>query len=88
MIIYQVVYYSQFSERVADFGFYEDKLDAEQRAFEVRMKTPVDSGKVEVEEVFVHDSSHKKEMEEAETETEKKVEKPQNLSIYELKPHN
>ncbi|GEM_PF-3921383 len=87
MIIYQVVYYSQFSERVADFGFYEDKLDAEQRAFEVRMKTPVDSGKVEIEEVFVHDSSHKAEVE-AEEQEENKPQKQHNISIYELKPHD
>jgi len=78
MTIYQVVYYNQYGERVADFGFYEDKLDAEKRAFEVRLKTPVDSGKVRVEEVFVHDSSCKKEIEEEEKEY---------LPIYELKTH-
>ncbi len=57
MTIYQVIYYNQFNEKVADFGFYEDKLDAEKRAFDVRMKTPLESGKVCVEDVFVHDST-------------------------------
>ncbi|MCF6207219.1 MAG: hypothetical protein L3J47_10060 [Sulfurovum sp.] len=57
MTIYQVVYYNQFGERVADFGYYEDKLDAEKRAFEVRMKTSPESGKVCIEDVFVHDST-------------------------------
>ena len=37
MTIYQVTYYNNYGERVADFGFYEDKLDAEKRAFEVRI---------------------------------------------------
>ncbi len=59
MTIYQVVYYNQFEERVAEFGFYEDKLDAEKRAFEVRMKAPLKSGKVRIEEIFVEDSSQK-----------------------------
>ncbi len=72
MTIYQVVYYNQFSERVADFGFYEDKLDAEKRAFEVRLKTPVDSGKVTVEEIPVHDSTQKmKSLETKQKEEEK-----------------
>ena len=57
MVIYQVVYYNQFGERVADFGYYEDQLDAEKRAFEVRMKTSIESGKVCIEDVFVHDST-------------------------------
>jgi hypothetical protein len=59
MTIYQVVYYNRFGERVADFGYYEDKIDAEERAFEVRMKTSLESGKVCVEDIFVHDSSDK-----------------------------
>ena len=83
MIIYQVVYYNQFSERVADFGFYEDKLDAEKRAFEIRIKTPTDSGKVTIEEVFVHDSTHKVE----EVKEEEKVEKKEYIPIYDLKTH-
>ena len=57
MTIYQVVYYNHYYERVADFGFYEDKLDAEQRALEIRVKTSDESGSVKIEEVFVHDSS-------------------------------
>ncbi|OQX49888.1 MAG: hypothetical protein B5M46_03025 [Epsilonproteobacteria bacterium 4484_20] len=63
MTIYQVVYYNQFEERVAEFGFYEDKLDAEKRAFEVRMKAPLKSGKVRIEEIFVEDSSQKESLE-------------------------
>ena len=59
MTIYQVVYYNQFGDRVADFGYYEDRLDAEKRAFEVRMKTSLESGEVCIEDVFVHDSSIK-----------------------------
>ena len=58
MTIYQVVYCNQFGERVADFGYYEDKLDAEKRVFEVRMKAPLESGKVCIEDVFVNDSTH------------------------------
>ena len=57
MTIYQVVYYNHYYEIVADFGFYEDKLDAEKRALEIRVKTPDESGSVKIEEVFVHDSS-------------------------------
>ena len=57
MTIYQVVYYNHFGERVADFGYYEDKLDAERRALEVRVKTSQTHGKVCVEDVFVEDSS-------------------------------
>jgi len=83
MTIYQVVYYNQFSERVADFGFYEDKLDAEKRAFEVRLKTPVNSGKVTVEEIFVHDSTHKMES----LEAEQKAEEKEYIPIYDLKMH-
>jgi len=65
MTIYQVVYYNQYGERVADFGFYEDKLDAEKRALEIRVKTSEKSGNVQLEEVFVHDSTDT-------TKTEKK----------------
>ena len=57
MTIYQVVYYNHYGERVADFGFYEDKLDAEKRALEIRVKTSDESGNVRIEEVFVHDST-------------------------------
>ena len=57
MTIYQVVYYNRYGERVADFGYYEDKLDAEKRVFEVRMKTSIESGKVCIEDIFVHDST-------------------------------
>ena len=88
MTIYQVVYYNQFSEKVADFGFYEDELDAEQRAFEVRRKTPVDSGKVRVEDIFVHDSTQK--AEKLENEKDKKEEmqaEKESMYIYDLKPH-
>jgi hypothetical protein len=60
MTIYQVTYYNNYGERVADFGFYEDKLDAEKRAFEVRIKTPLESGNVKIQDVFVHDSTLKK----------------------------
>ena len=59
MTIYQVVYYNRFGERVADFGYYEDKLDAEQRAFDIRIKTSLESGTVNVEEIFVYESSQK-----------------------------
>lgn len=59
MTIYQVVYYNRFGDRVADFGYYEDQLDAEKRAFEVREKASPESGEVRIEEVFVHDSSIK-----------------------------
>jgi hypothetical protein len=86
MIIYQVVYYNQFSEKVAEFGFYEDKFDAEKRAFEVRFKTPSNSGRVEIEEVFVHDSTHKEE--EVKAEEEKEEESKEYLHIYDLKPHD
>jgi len=86
MVIYQVVYYNQFSERVAEFGFYEDKLDAEERAFEVRRKTPLDSGKVAVEEIFVHDSTQK-ELESKEEAEEKTEEQKEYISIYDLKIH-
>jgi len=61
MTIYQVIYFNNYGERVADFGFYADKLDAEKRAFEVRIKTPLESGKVEIQDVFVHDSTVKEE---------------------------
>ena len=61
MTIYQVVFYDRFGDRVADFGLYEDKIDAEKRAFDVRIKTSLESGSVSVEEVFVHDSSAKEE---------------------------
>jgi len=81
MTIFQVVYYNQFGERVADFGFYEDKIDAEERAFEVRIKAPTKSGKVCIEDVFVHDDSQKKEKE---TKTEKHSEK-KCLDAYTLK---
>ena len=57
MTIYQVIYFNNYGERVADFGFYEDKLDAEKRAFEVRMQTPLESGKVEIQDIFIHDST-------------------------------
>jgi len=57
MTIYQVIYFNNYGERVADFGFYEDKLDAEKRAFEVRLKAPLESGKVEIQDIFVHDIS-------------------------------
>ena len=57
MTIYQVVYYNQYDEKVADFGFYEDKLDAEKRALEIRVKTSDASGKVRIEDVFVYDST-------------------------------
>ena len=57
MTIYQVVYYNRFGERVADFGYYADKLDAEKRSVEVRIKAPLESGKVCIEDVYVHDSS-------------------------------
>ena len=60
MTIYQVIYFNNYGERVADFGFYEDKLDAEKRAFEVRLKAPLESGKVEIQDVFVHDISQSK----------------------------
>jgi hypothetical protein len=84
MIIYEVVYYNQYGEKVADFGLYEDQLDAEERALEVRMKTPVDSGKVRVEELFVHDSSHK-----AKSQEEQKVEEKKDyVSVYDLKSHD
>jgi len=61
MTIYHVVYDNQFGEEVADFGFYVDELDAEKRAVEIRMKAPLESGKVRIEEVFVHDSSRAEE---------------------------
>ena len=61
MTIYQVTYFNNYGERVADFGFYADKLDAEKRAFEVRIKAPLESGKVEIQNIFVHDSSVKEE---------------------------
>jgi len=57
MTIYQVVFYNQFGDRVADFGYYEDKLDAEKRAFEVKIKTSIKSGKICIEDIFVHESS-------------------------------
>ena len=57
MTIYQVIYNNPYGERVADFGLYVDKLDAEKRAFEVRMKVPLESGQVSVEHLFVHDCS-------------------------------
>jgi hypothetical protein len=57
MTIYQVVYYNQFGDRVADFGYYVDRLDAEKRAFEIRIKTSPESGEVCIEDVFVHESS-------------------------------
>jgi hypothetical protein len=60
MTIYQVVYYNRFGVRVADFGYYADKIDAEERAFEIRTKTSIESGKVCVEDIFVHDSTDKK----------------------------
>jgi len=60
MMIYQVVYYNPFGERVADLGYYADRLDAEKRAFEVRMKTSLESGEVSIEEIFVHDGSEEK----------------------------
>jgi hypothetical protein len=83
VIIYQVVYYNQYGEKVADFGLYEDQLDAEERALEVRMKTPVDSGKVRIEELSVHDSSRK-----AESQKEQKKEKKDYISVYDLKSHD
>jgi len=57
MTIYKVVFYDHYGEPVGEFGYYEDKLDAEARAFDVRMKTSLKSGKVNVEEVHVHDRS-------------------------------
>ena len=59
MTIYQVTYFNNYGEQVANFGFYADKLDAEKRAVEVRIKTPLESGKVEIQDIFVHDSSVK-----------------------------
>jgi hypothetical protein len=76
MTIYQVVYYNQYDERVAEFGYYADKLDAEKRAFDVRMKAPLKSGKVHIEDVFVEDSSQK--------ETKDPIEK-KHPNIYDLK---
>ena len=55
MKIYQVIYENQYGEKVADFGFYEAYLDAEERAFEVRTKTSLESGKVRIEELHVHE---------------------------------
>jgi len=72
MTIHQVVYYNQYGERVADFGFYEDKLDAEKRALEIRVKTSEESGNVRIEEVFVHDS----------TDTTKTEEKEKSKSVH------
>jgi len=76
MTIYQVVYHNRFGEKVAEFGYYEDKLDAEKRAFDVRMKAPLKSGKVYIEDIFVEDSSQK----ELKTAVEKK-----HHNIYDLK---
>jgi len=81
MTIYQVVYYNQHGERVADFGYYEDKLDAEKRAFSVRMKTSFESGKVRIEDVFVHDSTHK----EPEQKEEEVATRPVSPYIYDVK---
>jgi len=72
MTIYQVVYYDRFGNRVADFGLYEDKIDAEKRAFDVRIKTSLESGNVSVEELFVHDSSTKEEKKKVHTGSIKK----------------
>ncbi len=58
MKIYQVVYENQYGEKVADFGFYEAYLDAEERAFEVRMKTSLESGNVRIEEILVHEKKY------------------------------
>jgi len=71
MTIYQVVYYNPFGDRVADFGYYEDRLDAEKRAFEIRMKTSPESGKVAIEDIFVHDSSEGKSVSEEKKQTKR-----------------
>ncbi len=59
MTIYRVTYLNNYGEEVANFGYYADKLDAEKRAFEVRMKVSLESGKVDIVDVFVHDCSVK-----------------------------
>jgi hypothetical protein len=81
MTIYQVVYYNPFGERVADLGYYEDKLDAEQRAFEVRMKTSPESGKVSIEDIFVHDSS------EGKSDLERRSKAKKRREPYGVKPY-
>jgi hypothetical protein len=81
MTIYQVVYYNPFGERVADLGYYVDRLDAEKRAFEVRMKTSLESGKVTIEDIFVHDSS------EGKSDSEKKEKAKKRRGPYGLKSY-
>ena len=85
MTVYQVIYYNQFGEKVADFGYYADKLDAEKRAFDVRMKTTLESGKVCIEDIFVHDSSH------SSGGQEKKGSKQKGkkcINVYDLRDNN
>ena len=57
MTIYKVVFYDQIGNPVGEFGYYEDKVDAEARAFDVRIHTSLKSGTVKVEEVHVHERS-------------------------------
>ena len=57
MTIYKVVFYDHIGNPAGEFGFYEDKLDAEARAFDVRIHTSLESGTVKVEEVHVHERS-------------------------------
>jgi len=54
MTIYKVVFYDQIGNPVGEFGYYEYKVDAEARAFDVRIHTSLKSGRVRVEEVNVH----------------------------------
>jgi len=85
MTIYQVVFYNNFGERVADFGFYEDQLDAEKRAFDVRIKTSLESGKVCIEDVFVHDSSQEPERQETKKTTTHQIKAKKCIESYDLK---
>jgi hypothetical protein len=86
MTIYQVVFYNRFGERVADFGYYEDKLDAEKRAFEVRMKAAMESGKVCIEDVYVHDSSvPKSEKSDTNQKRDGSLRKEKCIDAYDLK---
>jgi len=57
MTVYKVIYLNHYGEQVAEFGYYKDKLDAEKRVFDVKLKAS-QNGKVEIQDVFVHESSY------------------------------